>query len=701
MIFTPFQYLACEAGPGILLYGPVRKKQRRRARSGPHSPKNQPRSKAPEKGPGKKGAEPPPQYLEGILKIHRDGFGFVLAEQPGVNDVFIPGRRMMGAMNGDRVIATVRVNPRDGRLEGAITEIKSRGTSWVIGRLQKSGYQTVAVVSEKGRSTEFLVPSKKLNGAEIGQSVGLNIVQYPEEGRQGIAEVVQIFAERGTPKTETDIVILKHQLPREFPDEVLREADDWQRRRDISLGQGRRDLRDLPFVTIDGETAKDFDDAICVKPEGDGYRLWVSIADVSHYVVPGSALDREAFKRGTSVYFPDQCIPMLPEALSNDLCSLRPKEDRLTFTCEMFYDAQGMPKSADVYKSVIHSKARLTYKQVARALVDLVPEVREPLTPLLPMLTDALELSRKIRRQRFARGSIDFDMPEPEIQISFEDGSIENIIKAERNEAHFLIEELMIAANEAVARFITARRVPGIYRVHGEPDPEKVKNFQILLHNLGFNISFPPKPKPGFFNKVLHQVADHAEQRLIQHILLRSMKQAVYSHENLGHFGLASTCYTHFTSPIRRYPDLMVHRVLQGILLRDAPRSEEAREARTLELANMAGHCSRRERVAMEAEWEAVDLQKALFMQRHIGETLRGVVSRIAKFGFFVELFDFFVEGLVLLEDLEDDYYLFDEKKHRLRGRKGGKVFKIGTEVTVKVAKVDVEARQVLFALES
>jgi len=676
----------------------VRKKNRGRIRE-QNSKKKQGRSGAQANSPAKKGAVAPPQYLEGVLKIHRDGYGFVLAEQPGINDVFIPSRRMMGAMNGDRVIATVRVSSRDGRLEGAITEIKSRGTEWVIGRLQKSGYQTVAVVSEKGRSTEFIVPSKKLNGAEIGQSVGLKILKYPEADQLGLAEVVQIFENRGSPRTEVDIVILKHQLPREFPDEALREADDWQRRREIELDEGRHDLRRLPFVTIDGETARDFDDAICVKREGQGYRLWVSIADVSHYVTPGSALDREAYKRGTSVYFPDQCIPMLPEALSNDLCSLRPREDRLTFTCELALDENGSPKEAEVYRSVIHSQARLTYKQVARALVDQIPEVREPLTPLLPMLTEALELSRKIRQQRFARGSIDFDMPEPEIQISFEDGSIENIIKAERNEAHFLIEEFMIAANEAVARFITKSRAPGIYRVHGEPDPEKIKHFQLLLHNLGFNIAFPPNPKPAFFNRVLHQVQDHAEQRLIQHILLRSMKQAVYSEKNVGHFGLASTCYTHFTSPIRRYPDLMVHRILQGILSRHQPRSEEAKEARILELANMAGHCSRRERVAMEAEWEAIDLQKALFMQRHLGETLRGVVSRIAKFGFFVELYDFFVEGLVLLEDLEDDYYLYDEKKYQLRGRKGGKLFKIGTEVTITVAKVDVEARQVLFSI--
>ncbi|HEX5034631.1 MAG TPA: ribonuclease R [bacterium] len=672
-----------------------KKKQRRPASKKSHH--RQPKKAHPK--PAEKAKAIPDQFLEGQLKLHRDGYGFVLSETPGVPDVFVPARRMKGAMNGDRVIVTVRQNAGDGRLEGGVSEILKRGSAWLLGVLQKRGNTYVAVIQDKAGVTEFVIPPKKLNGAEAGQSVGLKILKYPEERAPGLAEVVQVFERRGDPGTELEIVILKHQLPHKFPDEVLGEAAAWQKDRDFEPEGGRRDLRSLDFVTIDGETAKDFDDAICVKPEGKGWRLWVSIADVSHYVTPDSALDREAFRRGTSVYFPDYVIPMLPEELSNDLCSLRPKEDRLTFTCEILFDERGMPKATDIYKSVIHSKARLTYKQVAAALVDKMEEVRKPLEPLLPMLEDAFRLYKQLRARRTERGSIDFDLPEAEVQLSFETGGVESIVRAVRNDAHLLIEDFMIAANEAVARFITQRKTPGVYRVHGEPEPEKVKRFQELLHNLGFNIAFPEKPRPGFFNRVLQQVKSHAEERLIQHILLRSMKQAVYSEKNLGHFGLASTCYTHFTSPIRRYPDLMVHRVLQGILENAAPRSEKAKEIRETELAQAASHCSRRERTAMEAEWEAIDLQKALFMQRYVGESFLGVVSRIAKFGFFVELVEFFVEGLVSLNDIEDDYYVYDERKHRLRGRKSGRVFKIGTELSVTVAKVDVEERQIYFTV--
>lgn len=643
----------------------------------------------------------PDQFLEGLLKLHRDGYGFVISETPGVPDVFVPARRMKGAMNGDRVIVTVRQGSGDGRLEGSVSEILKRGSAWLLGLLQKRGENYVAVIQDKSGVTEFVIPPKKLNGAEAGQSVGLKITKYPEEHAPGMAEVVQVFERRGDPGTELQIIILKHQLPHKFPDEVVSEALAWQKDRDFEPEGDRRDLRELPFVTIDGETAKDFDDAICVKPEGKGWRLWVSIADVSHYVTPDSALDREAFRRGTSVYFPDYVIPMLPEELSNDLCSLRPKEDRLTFTCEILFDERGVPKATDIYKSVIHSKARLTYKQVAAALVEQMPEVRMTMAPVLPMLEEAFKLYKQIRARRTERGSIDFDLPEAEVQLSFEDGTVEGIVRAQRNEAHLLIEDFMIAANEAVARFITQKRTPGIYRVHGEPDPDKVKRFQELLHNLNFNIAFPEKPRPGFFNKVLKQVKGHAEERLIQHILLRSMRQAVYSEKNLGHFGLASICYTHFTSPIRRYPDLMVHRVLQSILANAAPRTEKAKEIRETELSQAASHCSRRERTAMEAEWEAIDLQKALFMQKYVGETFAGAISRIAKFGFFVELQEYFVEGLVSLNDIEDDYYIYDERKHRLRGRKSGRVFKIGTELSITVAKVDIEAREIYFAVSS
>jgi len=673
------------------------KKSKRPSRR--HSQKR--RAAKPNKTPAKSSRTTAPSTLEGILKVHREGYGFVLSEKPGIPDAFIPPRGMKGAMNGDRVIALVHANPRDGRLEGSIKEILSRGRQVLVARLWQERNRTIATTQERGPSMDFIIPADKLGGAVPGQSVGIRILKYPEAEQRGEAEVIQIFPDRGTEKTELDIVILKHQLPLEFPKEAREEARKFQEGPAVSLDEARVDLRHLPFVTIDGETARDFDDAVYVRPERGGYRLWVSIADVSHYVRPGSALDREAYLRGTSVYFPDYCIPMLPEELSNDLCSLRPREERLAFTCEQFIDVEGHPAEAKFYKSLFRSQARLTYKQVARALVDGNEEIKKQIQPSLEMLGHALGMSRLLRKVRMDRGTIDFDLPEPEIVLNMEEGGIENIVKAERNEAHFMIEEFMISANEAVARFIAQSKVPGIYRIHDQPDPEKVENFHILLNNLGYNIAFPKNPPPKFFSHVLHLVRGHPEEQLIQHILLRSMKQAVYSVENLGHYGLASTCYTHFTSPIRRYPDLVVHRILEKILAGRSHEPKTVKQIETSEVAEIAVHCSRRERVAMEAEWEAVALKTALFMQRFVGKTFAGMVSRLTKFGFFVELKDFFVEGLVRLEDLEEDFYIFDEKKHRLRGRRSGKIYKIGTEVTVTVAKVDIEERQVLFSLSS
>ncbi len=669
----------------------VKKKQR---------PKKSRTSQPSKSGQGKQKTPSAERTLEGQLKIHREGYGFLLSEIPEKPDVFIPARRMEGAMDGDRVQASVGVNPRDGRLEGSVLKILTRGRQFVVGEIKQIRGRIFAEVVENGRVMEFVIPPEKMDGAKVGQSVGVKILKYPEGYEQGLGEVVQVFADRGKVKTETEVIILEHQLRREFPRESVQEAQVIQQNPGIELDNGRRDLRELPFVTIDGETAKDFDDAVLVRREGDGYRLWVSIADVSHYVKPGTALDREAYARGTSVYFPGYCIPMLPEELSNDICSLRPLEDRMSFTCELAVDSFGNPSDSRCYKSLIRSKARLTYKQVARAIIDNDPAVQQPISELLPMLREALELSRLMRKIRFARGSIDFDMPEAEFIMNLEENDAETIVKAERSEAHFLIEEFMIAANEAVARLITERNQPGLYRVHDDPDPEKVQNFKILLNNLGFQFAFPKKPDPRFFNHVLAKVKGHSEEQLIQHILLRSMKQAVYSPENIGHFGLASTCYTHFTSPIRRYPDLVVHRILERILGSGGRPDARQREIRTRDLAQIASHTSRRERIAMEAEWEALDLLVAIFMQRFVGQKFKGVVARIAKFGFFVQLFDYFVQGTVLLEDLKDDYYIFDEKKHRLRGRRGGKVFKIGTELEVTVGKVDLLERKVYFALD-
>jgi ribonuclease R len=634
----------------------------------------------------------------GTLKMHREGnYGFALPEDPGLEDVFVPVRRIGGALDGDQVRVSYW-RGGDGRLEGAIEEVLQRGKRYWVGVLGKLDKRYVVECPLGRQRIAFQVDAEDLKGARLGDAVGVEAVSYPAPPHPGTARVVQLFGARGDEATEIDIVILKHQLPRKFPEAVLAEAKQIAERREIGLSEGRRDLRKLPLVTIDGEMARDFDDAICVKKESNGYRLWVAIADVSHYVRLGTALDREAIARGTSVYFTQKVIPMLPEELSNDLCSLRPHEDRMAFTAEMFFDGAGRMGETKFYKSLIRSHGRLTYNQVARACIDRQAEAREKIKENISMLETAFELFRLLRKRRLERGSLDFDLPEPEIILDLEEGDIEKIVKAERNQAHMLIEEFMVAANEAVAEFITGRGRAMIYRVHPAPDPDKVEQFQILLHNLGFRLKLPKSPHPQDLSRVLQQAKGHAEERLINHFTLRTMKQAVYSTKNEGHFGLASNCYSHFTSPIRRYPDLVLHRVLETVLSGGGSQvaSRQKEQAR---LQPLAVNSSRRERVAMEAEWEARDLMTALFMKKFLGEYFDGHVARVTKFGFFVELNTYFVEGLVLLEEILDDHFTFEEKHYRLRGRRSKKVYKIGTEVKIQVSRVDLEERRVYFTL--
>lgn len=638
------------------------------------------------------------KFLVGTLKVHREGlYGFVLPEDPSNEDIFVPLRRMHGALDGDRVRAAYWKDVKDGRFEGGIDQILERGKKWLVGVLVKEGGKYLVECRQAKTSLPFLVDREDIQGARLGETVGIEVVDYPEGKIPGTARVIQLFGARGEEATEIDIVILKHQLPREFPAKVRQEAEAVAKNRKMELSDERKDLREIPLVTIDGETARDFDDAICVRKSREGFTLWVSIADVSYYIRPGSELDREALARGTSVYFPQKVIPMLPEELSNDLCSLRPHEDRCAFTAELNFDRNGNVRGSKFYKSLIRSQARLTYHQVAKAILEKEPKAREKIRDSLPMLEQAFSLFRMMRQKRLERGSIDFDLPEPHIILDLEEGNIEAIVKAERNEAHMLIEEFMVAANEAVAKFVTQSKRPMVYRVHPKPDPEKISNFSTLLHNLGFHqVKLPKNPSPKDMGRVLALSKGHVEEGVVQHFLLRSMKQAIYSPKNEGHFGLASDCYTHFTSPIRRYPDLVVHRILHS-LLREGPLQGSSRSSELKKLESVTVHASRRERIAMEAEWEAHDLMAALFMEGHLGETFVGVVARVAKFGFFVELEDFFVQGLVLLEDIPGDYFIFDEKHHRLRSRKTKQVLKIGTEVKVQVSKVDIEERRVYF----
>ncbi len=453
-------------------------------------------------------------------------------------------------------------------------------------------------------------------------------------------------------------------------------------------------MRHLPFVTIDGDDAKDFDDAVCAEKLPDGHiRVWVAIADVSHYVLPHSALDREAYERATSVYFPGRVLPMLPEILSNDLCSLKPNEDRLALVAEWELDKNGETLRENFYPAVFQSNARLTYTLVRKLLVDQEPPLRQAMQKLLPMLEIVSEAAERLKKLKTKRGSIDFDLPEPEIILDMT-GGIEHIEKSERNWSHMIIEELMIAANEAVARFLTDKKVGCVYRAHDGPDPEKIRNFYKVAQRLGYKGHFRFPVSNQTLVDILRFFKDHPESRMINILLLRSMAQAVYSANNIGHFGLASDCYCHFTSPIRRYPDLIVHRLLkQALFSKTSARAPE----RPSVLEEMASHCSKMERRAMEAEREMLALHAALFMQSKVGEVCEGIIAHVTKFGFFVELLDYFVEGLVPIQNLPGDYYVFDEEHLCLKGKKQKKVFKIGDKVKIEVSEVKLAERRTFF----
>ena len=458
-----------------------------------------------------------------------------------------------------------------------------------------------------------------------------------------------------------------------------------------------RSLRGLATVTIDGETARDFDDAVAVAREPDGMvRLWVSIADVSHYVKPGSSLDREAYLRGTSVYFPDRSLPMLPEELSNGICSLLPGEERLTLTAELLFGAEGDLLDSRFYPSVIRSAARLTYTQVEQIIVAGDRTLSAVCVSLAPDLMIMKELAPRLTAVRRRRGSIDFDLPEPEIVMNRQ-GGIEDIVRSKRLLAHRIIEEFMLAANEAVATAITVRKSPALYRIHEPPDPGKISEFLEFIHGFGYR---PPEGASGGvlsanLQRLLDEASGRPEERLINETLLRCMKQARYSTEQIGHFGLASACYTHFTSPIRRYPDLVVHRILRAIL--SGPVTDDQRRRLERELPETAAYTSSRERVAMEAEREIINLMKSRFMLTRLGEEHDGIITGVAPFGFFVELVEFFVEGMVPVSSLRNDYYRYLEKEHLLAGIRTGERFRIGDSVRVRVSRVDTDRRRIEF----
>ena len=641
--------------------------------------------------------------VRGKLQTHRDGYGFVTPEGGG-EDIFIPQREMRNAIHGD--IVEVRANRSrmgGGKQDGRITSVAERGSNRVVGRFEETRRGAVVIPEETRLNLVLNIPPKARNKAEDGQQVVAEITAYPIGGRPAEAKIIEVLGWPDDPEVEVQSAIRRFALPTQFTKETLAEADglpDTVSDEDI---KGRRDLRSMLTVTIDGETARDFDDAVSLKREGENFRLWVSIADVSHYVRMDSPLDRDAYLRGTSVYFPDRCIPMLPERLSNGICSLNPQVDRLTMTAEMLFDRSGRMLESEFYPSVIHSSHRLTYTAVKQVIVDGTAGVIGDFPATERMLLEMKELALILMGMRRSRGSIDFDLPEPEIIIGLT-GQTEGIIRAERNLAHQLIEEFMLAANEAVASFITTRSIPFLYRIHENPDPAKLINFQEFIFGFGYEFKLADnRVNPAELQRLLNEVDGKPEERMLNYALLRCMKQARYAALNLGHFGLASDCYCHFTSPIRRYPDLVVHRILKATLGATASQLKEggSRELSivTANLSEIADHTSKRERVAMEAERDIVDLKKIQYMQKHVGEEFKGYISGVTAFGLFVELEELFVEGLVHITTLEDDIYSYLEKRHALVGRSAGQTLRIGDGVTVKVAAVSPATRRIEFLL--
>lgn len=641
--------------------------------------------------------------ITGYFEAHRDGFGFVISEKPGERDIFIPPGQGLGAMNGDRVIARVENWKRRG---GRIIRILERSYTRVAGKLDITN--TAMYVRPKNKTIPFdiyIAPNDK-GAAKQGDTVVAEIIAFPTDKRPPSGRIIKIIERPEDPKTEIEAIIDEFGLPRKFPKSVADETKLLYVSQQSAVGSQRikrgeikaltrKDLRNLSTVTIDGERARDFDDAVSVSLTEHGYRLWVHIADVGFYVPWGSAIDLEARKRGTSVYLPDRVIPMLPKELSEDLCSLKPRVERLAFTAEMDFDRNGRKVNQKFYPSLIKSDERMTYTSVRKILIDQDPSEREKYDYLLKGFDLMAELCGILRSGRLERGSLDFDLPEPEIILDLQ-GNPEAIIRAERNFAHMIIEEFMIAANEAVAEHLEGLGVPSLYRIHEEPDPMKLEDIMKVIrpvHRVGKKTL-----KPKDFSALLRSIKGAPEEEILNYLVLRSLKQARYSPINVGHFGLASESYTHFTSPIRRYPDLVVHRILRELLTKKLISDKRKQELEAM-LPDIAFTSSRTERLSVDVERKVIDAMRVWFMKDKVGDEFAGRIIGVTPFGLRVRLNDFYVEGFIHLSYMTDDFYQYNEKTMRLHGRHTNRSFRIGQELRLRVDKVDMEEREVVFGL--
>jgi len=652
--------------------------------------------------------------IAGRVQGKKDGFGFFIPDD-GSEDLYLSAREMSNLFDGDRALARLTGFDSRGRREGTVVEILQRRYSEIVGRYYEEHGFGLVIPDNSRISHEILIPDGQSGKAKDGQYVVAQLVEYPSRRRKAIGRVSEVLGDVTTPGLEIDIALRSHDIPHVWSASVEKQTARFPDHVAEQESAGRFDLRDLPFVTIDGEDAKDFDDAVYARAnKAGGWTLMVAIADVSHYVQPGSALDEEAIERGTSVYFPGHVVPMLPEKLSNGLCSLKPEVDRLAMVCEMEINAQGELGDFSFCEAVIHSHGRLTYTEVAdmvqaaetEAQQSVRDRIRKRHVALVEHLDTLYDLFHALRAQREAGGAMEFESTETRIVFG-EDRKIREIVPVHRNDAHKLIEECMLCANVAAAKLLEAEKLPALYRVHEGPNPDKLDSLREYLTGLGLFLGGGEKPAPAHYQKVLLQLQDRPDRHLLQVMLIRSMMQAVYTPDNIGHFGLGFEAYTHFTSPIRRYPDLLVHRGIR-YLIRNKPgkhvrRHEQAGKLNKSKIYpyddaamdSFGERCSNAERRADAASYSVLDWLKCEYMQNRVGDEFDGTVASVTSFGLFVELTDIYVEGLVHISDLRNDYYHFDPVRHCLQGERSGVSYGLGDAVRVQVVRVDLDEKKI------
>jgi ribonuclease R len=647
---------------------------------------------------GRRGGYAPAQKLDliaGRVLANAEGYGFLRPDEGG-EDLYLSPQQMRAVMHGDRVLASVVGIDRRGRKQGAIAEVLERRSSRLVGRVMIENGVTLVTPDDRRLNHDVMITPGREQGARAGQIVVVEITAPPTAQRGPVGEIQAVLGERLQPSLVVEMAIASHDLPNEWPAEVLRDAAEVSPVVTAAEREGRTDIRNLPLVTIDGADARDFDDAVYAEPKrGGGWRLIVAIADVSHYVQVGNALDREAYERSTSTYFPGFVVPMLPETLSNGICSLMPKVERMCMVCDMVVDADGNVTKSKFYDAVMLSHARLTYDKVWQVVGLQDADARHEVADVLPQLENLHALYKAMAEQRRRRGAIDFETPEVKFRLD-QTGSVESMGATERNDAHKLIEECMIAANVQAALFLEKKKIPALFRAHEPPPAEKYEDLQQFLRE--FKLRMPPVDEvtPADFSEILRMVKDRPERELIQNVLLRSQSMAAYQPDNRGHFGLALQAYAHFTSPIRRYPDLLVHRAIRFALTGRKPVDYSYTPA---EMAAMAIHCSQRERRAEEAERDVDERFKCAWMEKHIGSEFDGVVTGVTSFGLFVELDASKVSGLVHISQLANDYYHFDATRKLLKGERTGTQFRLGDHVRIQVLRASLEDRKIDFRM--